>query len=1295
MSFKTILSDLEEKTGIKVVIIGEVHDRKVSLDIKSLPLYSVSSLLQQMKLTNYSVVFDTSLSSLAVYVLPEGMNIAEVVKGKPVIFQADFAGNAENIKQVKGSSIVSKTFGKNKVSAQYIADEVLIKFHLGVTDSEIGEILKKYNLIKITANNSLEKLGYIKVKIPDGRDVIEVIKKVRQEYSVKTPEPNYVAGVLTAAPLDPLYKDQWYIPETKFNLAWEKLKSNNSIKVAVLDSGVNQTHPDLQGKILPGYDFVNLDYAPSDDNGHGTFISGIIAANANDIGIKGMYDFASIIPVKVIDQNGIGTYEDVAAGIVYSADQGAKVINLSIGGYGFSFLLQDAVDYALEKGCILVAAGGNDGINQPVYPAAYPDVFGVAALAQNDFIWPFSNSGRHIDMSAPGENVISLDLDNNYVWASGTSASSAMVSSLAAIIASERKELSSSFVKRLILQSASDLGAVGRDDFYGAGKIDGLAWFNQEITPFHDIAVEKIFVESKRIEKNRPMYVGASIKNVGTYNKELCDVVLYKISGESKIEIGRKKKVVVHDKLKIFFESDIPEGKESFAFQIVTEINDEVENNNSRSTDTYDVQEQDGIIILYSVNTPVHQWIAFQAYNKLPSSDLKNEIAGYLPTTSSSDYYSLGFKTSEWSLNSNSAYPSSTALIEGAWEEDQGTNAVHHFWDPDGGYNDGIFLFDSALTTAATNFNNAITTYSTSKAGAYYWLGRTAHLLMDMSVPAHVQNDQHMELYGFEFDNPENYEWYYRYNSALTGYKYKGITSSSSNTTIPNISELSNYWQSTPYPNELVKLFYNLSNYTDNYDSDDINGDVDGGRYNHFSSRVELNYTIDRAYSVKWYKQTSNGNISTGAVQNLYLDQDYEFDIGTSSDSWGEITKPAVYLYSHIPSSFDEKAIGESTYDILEIKYYDEGNNLRTETFDNLNDTLGDYSIVPSSVNTRRYSFNKSIGYVAALYQLFWDETQTGAPSSITVPSNDSDGSYEVSWGASSSSGVTYVLEEATDSSFTSGLRTAYTGTQRNTAISERTSGNTYYYRVKASGSGYIDSPWRTGSNGCYVLPTYTVSYNANSATSGSVPASQTKTHDVSLNLRTNSGDLARTGYSFAGWNTNSSGTGTHYAAGGTYSVNASDTLYAEWEPITYTVSYNANGATGGSAPSSQTKTYGIDLTLRTNSGDLARMGYTFNGWNTNSSGTGTHYAAGGSYTVNTSDTLYAEWVPITYTINYNANGATSGSIPSSQTKAYGIDLTLRTNSGNLERTGYTFVGWNTSSSGAGTHYAAGGTYYR
>lgn len=189
---------------------------------------------------------------------------------------------------------------------------------------------------------------------------------------------------------------------------------------------------------------------------------------------------------------------------------------------------------------------------------------------------------------------------------------------------------------------------------------------------------------------------------------------------------------------------------------------------------------------------------------------------------------------------------------------------------------------------------------------------------------------------------------------------------------------------------------------------------------------------------------------------------------------------------------------------------------------------------------------------------------------------------------------------------------------------------------------------WNTVTHSVAEPITYAVTYNANGATSGTVPASQTKTNNVALTLRTNTGNLARTGYTFAGWNTATNGTGTPYAVGASYTANAAVTLYAKWTVNTYAVTYNANGATSGTVPASQTKTNSVTLTLRTNSGNLAKTGSTFAGWNTATNGSGTDYAAGASYTANAAVTLYAKWIQAVATPTFSPDG---GAYPGSSVK--------------------------------------------
>ena len=213
-------------------------------------------------------------------------------------------------------------------------------------------------------------------------------------------------------------------------------------------------------------------------------------------------------------------------------------------------------------------------------------------------------------------------------------------------------------------------------------------------------------------------------------------------------------------------------------------------------------------------------------------------------------------------------------------------------------------------------------------------------------------------------------------------------------------------------------------------------------------------------------------------------------------------------------------------------------------------------------------------------------------------------------------------------------------------------------------------------------LPTYTVSYNANGGSGA--PSSQTKTYGKTLTL--SSTKPTRSGYSFQGWATSSTGS-VKYSAGGSYTANAGATLYAVWKANTYTVSYNANGGSG--APSSQTKTYGKTLTLSTTK--PTRTGYTFKNWNTNSGGTGTSYSAGGSYTANAAATLYAQWTANTYKITYNGNGSGVSNVPAAQDKTYAKTLTL--SSTKPTRTNYTFKGWATSSSATVAQYSAGSSF--
>ena len=222
-------------------------------------------------------------------------------------------------------------------------------------------------------------------------------------------------------------------------------------------------------------------------------------------------------------------------------------------------------------------------------------------------------------------------------------------------------------------------------------------------------------------------------------------------------------------------------------------------------------------------------------------------------------------------------------------------------------------------------------------------------------------------------------------------------------------------------------------------------------------------------------------------------------------------------------------------------------------------------------------------------------------------------------------------------------------------------------------------------------MTNYTITYNGNSNTGGTAPSSYTGNGNITL--ATNSGTLARTGYTFAGWNTAADGSGTHYNVSDTYNLAADVTLYAQWTSnvSSYTITYSGNSNTGGTAPAVTTGNGSV--TLRGNTGTLARTGYTLGGWNTAADGSGTHYALSASYNLTADVTLYAEWTAVaSYTITYDGNGFTGGTVPAVTTGSG--NKVLRTNTGTLVYTNYTFKGWNTAADGSGTHYNVGASYF-
>jgi subtilisin family serine protease len=353
------------------------------------------------------------------------------------------------------------------LSGEYAPDEVLVRFK---KTSAYESILQCLSPANGTVVSSIEELNVWVVQVPFGK-VAESIAAISACPQVRYAEPNYMASIADTIPADPDWNLQYGLVNIRAPQGWDYSTGSSAVTIAIVDTGVDLSHPDLAGKLVPGYDFVNGDTIPQDDNGHGTHVAGIAAASGNNgIGVAGVSWGARIMPVKVLNAGGNGSFADVAAGITWSADHGTQVINLSVGGASPSAVLQDAVNYAYGKGVLLVAAAGNTGSGVILYPARYPNVIAVGAVDNTNNHAGFSNFGPELDLAAPGASIYSTVI-GGYGYLSGTSMAAPYVSGLAAILRGYPAGFSPDAIEWVMESTALDLGAAGRDNLYGYGLI--------------------------------------------------------------------------------------------------------------------------------------------------------------------------------------------------------------------------------------------------------------------------------------------------------------------------------------------------------------------------------------------------------------------------------------------------------------------------------------------------------------------------------------------------------------------------------------------------------------------------------------------------------------------------------------------------------------------------------------------------------------------------------------------------------------------------------------------------------
>ena len=421
------------------------------------------------------------------------------------------------------------------VVGRYVPDEIVVMFHKGVSEEKIGRINRGYGAVVLSTSRFA---GFKRLRVPKGKTVEEMVAVYRRNPNVAYAEPNFIAHAFEA-PDDPYYSYQWHMDNMVYggihlNAARDLGLANENIVVAVIDTGVayeNYTEvgvpvgrsgkysggavyaqaPDLSGtSFVPGYDFVNDDAHPNDDEGHGTHVAGTIAQSTdNAYGVAGVAAGCSIMPVKVLDSTGSGTYTAIADGIYFASRNGAKVINMSLGGSVPSVTLEAALVEAHENGVVIVCAAGNDAAGVVSYPAAYDNYcIAVGATRFDETVSWYSNRGASLDLTAPGGDVNvdqnGPDVDGDgvpdgdgygdgvlqqtfsaadyrdfgFYFYQGTSMAAPHVAGVAALllaqglVGAEGEAPSPAEIQAAMQAGAEDHGPVGWDKDYGWGIVD-------------------------------------------------------------------------------------------------------------------------------------------------------------------------------------------------------------------------------------------------------------------------------------------------------------------------------------------------------------------------------------------------------------------------------------------------------------------------------------------------------------------------------------------------------------------------------------------------------------------------------------------------------------------------------------------------------------------------------------------------------------------------------------------------------------------------------------------------------
>jgi subtilisin family serine protease len=352
----------------------------------------------------------------------------------------------------------------------FVPGRVLVGFRSEVRATEARA---RVEALGSRASEEISGIGVHVVQLPPGVDEEFFVKAFKAQPEVEFAELDRLYAPDEMIPNDPNYPTEWHLPRISSPTAWSTTTGSSNVIIAILDTGVDPNHEDLGSKLVPGWNFYDNNSNTTDLSGHGTAVAGTAAASSNNLaGVASVAWGCRIMPIRISDPNGMGSTSAMANGLTWAADHGARVANISYAATGSS-TVSSAARYFRNRGGVVTVSAGNSGTFST--STDNPDIITVSATTSSDNLASWSNRGNNIDLAAPGTGILTTNRGGGYGSWSGTSFSAPLVAGAAALLISANSGLNASQIEDALEQSADDLGTVGWDTNFGAGRINVAA----------------------------------------------------------------------------------------------------------------------------------------------------------------------------------------------------------------------------------------------------------------------------------------------------------------------------------------------------------------------------------------------------------------------------------------------------------------------------------------------------------------------------------------------------------------------------------------------------------------------------------------------------------------------------------------------------------------------------------------------------------------------------------------------------------------------------------------------------